>query len=263
MSISSCDLKADIAVIMGSGLSFSESSAHFDLIADYRDNDYLPVPTVEGHPGRIAYFRSRKGAGVLLFLGRSHLYEGVTFEGAGAAVRAAAAMGCSKVLITNAAGCLRPDIPLGSWLAAGSVVALPFRRRRIDPDREGRYRFGRGGYISAGFRRMVVSSAARAGLKLFHGNLFWNTGPCYETPAEARAARLTGADAVTMSVFPELTAAGETGIRAAVLSCLTNYTPNIPSAAPSHRDVVERCGMERDRLIKLISLLSEAAGEGP
>ncbi|MFO7915100.1 MAG: hypothetical protein R6U43_05355 [Candidatus Krumholzibacteriales bacterium] len=257
MVLKSGDIKADIAVIFGSGLSVSSGIGSFRTIADYDDVKQLPVPSVPGHPGRIDYFRSGNGTGMLLFMGRSHLYEGINFRRAGATVRTAAAMGCRKVLITNAAGCLVPGIPMGSWLAPGSVAALPIRRRAAGGQENFRYRFGRKGGVCRRFRGLVIDSALKAGLRVFTGNLFWNSGPCYETPAEARACRIMGADAVTMSVMPELTAAGELGLDAAVLSCMTNYTPNISGPGQSHTGVVDKCNTERAGLLELLRYLSE------
>lgn len=254
----SVDVKADIAVIFGSGLSLPSGTGSLRTLAVYKDLEQLPVPSVPGHPGRVDYFRSGGGEGILLFMGRSHLYEGVTEQEAGATVRTAAEMGCTRVLITNAAGCLVPGYPLGSWLAAGSVAALPFRRRSAGGEENCRYRFRRQDIICGPFRDLVINSALKAGLRIFAGNLFWNPGPCYETPAEARACRIMGADAVTMSVMPELTAAGELGLKAAVLSCMTNYTPNLSGPAPSHREVVDMCNEERGGLMRLLVQLSMA-----
>ncbi|MBD3180148.1 MAG: hypothetical protein GF417_11485 [Candidatus Latescibacteria bacterium] len=250
------DIKADTAVILGSGLSLEGGSFPLERIAGYEELEDLSVPTVEGHPGTVALFGRGEGSGIILFMGRAHLYEGIGFYRAGGTVRAAARLGCRRVLITNAAGCLRPDIPLGSWLAPASVASFPFRRRAWQGGRECGYRFGRGNYISAGFRDLVVRSAARAGMNLFPGVLLWNSGPCYETPAEARAGRVIGADAVTMSVYPELEAAGEFGMEVAVISCLTNYTPNISSDGSGHRGVIDRCRAARSALAGLIGHMS-------
>lgn len=256
------ELRCDTAVILGSGLSASVTSLPLEPVADYSEIECLHVPSVEGHPGKLAYLEGEDGSGVFLFMGRSHLYEGISPGYAGGAVRAAAAMGCSNVLITNAAGSLRSDIPAGSWFAAESIISFPLPRRNSGGCS------GRGFVpgISKSFRRTVLLAALASGIRVYGGTLMYNTGPCYETPAEARAARRIGADAVTMSVLPELSAADELGLDAAVLSFLTNHTPNVSERGALHTEVIERCGGRSTELCSLLRNLltgvSDGGGEG-
>ena len=101
-----------------------------------------------------------------------------------------------------------------------------------------------GKLITEGFRRMVADAALRAGVKIFNGTLFWTTGPCYETPAEARMARYIGADAATMSPLPELLAARKLGLASSCLSRITNFAPNISSKGAIKHDNIVDMGLE-------------------
>ncbi|MCD6379762.1 hypothetical protein J7M07_04880 [bacterium] len=157
-------------------------------------------------------------------------------------------LGCERVLLVNAAGSLRADIPVGSWFAPSDMVTAPFRQRGYK---------GISGYpagfvcvppISSSFRKRIVTAAREVSVPVHDGTLMWNVGPCYETRAEARAVLEIGADAVTMSIMPELAASLDVGIEAAVLSWITNYTPNVCGIPVSHEEVIRK-GKEARRIL--------------
>ena len=251
--------RTDTAVILGSGLSGIESSVNSVKSLLFEEIPGFRMPSVEGHPGRMLLVREGRSP-ILLFAGRVHLYERPgDHERSGdkigsedgddhpctAAVRLASILGCTRLLLTQAAGSLRRDLGIGSWMLAEDIVSLPqWAMREAAP-------YGRsagedisnvlpGKLITEEFRRRIAGAAMKAGIEIFNGTLFWTTGPCYETPAEARMARYMGADAATMSPLPELLAARKLGLAASCLSRISNFAPNISSEGViKHGNIVD------------------------
>ena len=222
--------RADIAVVTGSGLSPRRWPGRTLARAWYPSIEGMSPPGVEGHPGRVLLLDT--GAGNLLgFAGRTHFYEGRGWKAAGSAASAAAAMGCGRILFVQAAGSLKRSLPPGSWMLPAQTVALPARfTGSVPPARP---------EISGSFRSRVAAAAAAAGIGLEGGVLYWASGPAYETPAEARAALLMGADAATMSPLPELVEAAGNGLEAACLTYITNYAPSVREGPSGHGEVLE------------------------
>ena len=223
--------RAGLAVVLGSGLAPPPGALDAEESLSYEQTG-LPSPGVDGHAGRVILARCG-GRPVLFFSGRGHRYEGDD-AAAERVVEAAGALGCRRLLLTQAAGALVRGVPPGSWLLASGVVSFPARG------------FGFGGgrtapLISPVMRRRVAGAARAAGVPFREGVLCWTPGPAYETPAEARAAAEIGAVAATMSALPELVAARRLGLRAACLAMITNYTANV-SAKPTDHGHVLRAG---------------------
>jgi purine-nucleoside phosphorylase len=245
---------ASYAVILGSGLAGlaerTDSSVRipYERLAGFRE------PAVAGHPGFVSPCRI-SGALVLLFAGRSHAYEGVGVEELVAPVALAAAARCERIIVTHAAGSLTRRLSPGTWMLATDVLSFPARlasglnrppylgrvsgagRREAAP-------FPAAGHGSAGplistrLSTGIREASREAGVPLEEGVLCWTSGPTYETAAEAWAAESMGADAVTMSSFPELVAARSFGLEAACLGWITNYTACVSGEPTDHADVV-------------------------
>ncbi|MBN2070513.1 MAG: hypothetical protein JW814_03560 [Candidatus Krumholzibacteriota bacterium] len=267
---------ADTAVILGSGLSALLQSIDPVESLSFEMIEGCSSPSVEGHPGKLLLVRER-GSYTLFFAGRVHLYEGNNdISGRSAersmenredhpssfAVRLASRLGCENLLLTQAAGSLRPELESGSWMLAGDIVSLPYRNNGLFPFQEkglaeGRHRR----LIAADFREALADAARDARVPLFDGTLYWTTGPCYETSAEAAMARLLGADAATMSPIPELVAALAAGLKAACLSWITNPAPNLAGEAVDHAGVVEMGQKGAATLLRIIRELPRRPGQ--
>jgi len=253
--ISAIEGKSKLAVILGSGLSPRGDEKSVRKLISYSDTGILPVPTAKGHPGIIFLLRRHDGSCIYLFAGRSHLYEGVSGEQAAAGVDLASKLGCRKVLFVNTAGSLTSRVSLESWFVPSDLMAFPFNyggHRGIN-----RYR---GDYcpaplISDSFREEVLTAAMEASIPTYEGTLMWNAGPCYETSAEASAAVKMGADAVTMSIMPELIKSSVKNIETAVLSRLTNYTPNVKRGSVSHDEVIRSGEKAKSTLFGILGRL--------
>lgn len=224
--------RAELAVVLGSGLGAFEKLVDIDREVPYRAFDGLGDPTVEGHRGRVILGRS-EGRPLILFSGRFHCYEGLSLEEAGMPARIASELGCKRLLLTQAAGSLRRDLAVGSWMLATDIVSLPRRPITHGPG-------GAAGLvlISDTFRLEIIDAARRRRARLREGILFWTTGPCYETPAESLAAVELGASAASMSGLPELAVARTVGLEAAVLSLITNHAPSVSGTGVEHGGVL-------------------------
>lgn len=229
---------------------------------------YTAVPglrptSVSGHAGRLLLARMG-GERVILCAGRHHIYEGYDLEGAGAVVRMAASFGCTSILLTQAAGGLHRNLPVGSWLIPADVVFLPSRGGYLK--REGlevgpnRINTGGGLLIDTHLRDLVAHVVHQSGITPRAGILYWTPGPCYETAAEARAARALGADAANMSCLPELLAARRAGVGAACLSWITNHTANCSPCRTDHEQIVRMGGQRVRSLARIVAALAHHLG---
>jgi purine-nucleoside phosphorylase len=239
--------RAELAVILGTGLSSLEGRYEIELGVPFEELPGLGAATAPGHPGMIALVRDRP---LLLFLGRLHCYEGLSIDEAGQPARTAADLGCRRLLLTQAAGGLRRDPPVGTWILADDIVSFP----QAVPGGDGGGHAGRPSrdLVSAPFRDEILGVAQERGVELRRGTLFWTTGPTYETVSEARAALELGAAAASMSALPELVAARALGIEAAVLSLITNHAPSVQADPIDHESVTRRAAGGLETLAALI-----------
>jgi purine-nucleoside phosphorylase len=235
---------AACAIVLGSGLSRLACG-----LESFGRIPYARIPgfgrtSVEGHPGFVSLCRIA-GVPVLLFAGRFHAYEGSGADELASPVSLAAYARCSSVIVTQAAGSLTRRIPARTWMLATDVVSFPSRSglRFCGEPFDGAFRgTGRPCAVSVVSKELsgALRNAARtARVRLAEGVLCWTSGPTYETAAEARAGAFMGADAATMSSYPELLAARRIGIEAACMSWITNDTAAISVGRTAHAEVVE------------------------
>jgi purine-nucleoside phosphorylase len=244
--------RVELAVVLGSGLSGIVNRHEVELCLPFEELPGLTASTAPGHPGKVILVR---GLPLLLFLGRLHCYEGLSIGGAGCPARTAAELGCRRLLLTQAAGGLRRDPPIGSWMLADDIVSFSPAlqggdgwRRTAGSPRD---------LVSARFRKEIRSVARDRGIALRRGILFWTRGPAYETSSEALAALELGAAAASMSGLPELVTAREMGVEAAVLSLITNHAPSVHADPIDHEGVVREAARGLDALSALIDGLLE------
>lgn len=239
--------RAELAVVLGTGLSSLEDRYEIELSVSFEEAPGLGAATAPGHPGRIALV---KGRPLLLFLGRLHCYEGLSMDEAGHPARTAAALGCKRLLLTQAAGGLRRDPPVGAWMLADNVVSFP----SAVPGGNNGNGAGRAQseLVSARFRDEILGIARDRGIPLRRGTLFWTKGPTYETASEARAAVELGAAAASMSALPELVTSRGAGIEAAVMSLITNHAPSVDGRSIDHESVTRRAAAGIEVLAALI-----------
>jgi purine-nucleoside phosphorylase len=230
-----------LVIVLGSGLAaFAEALAGVDRLPYAALRSDL-APTVPGHTGEIVAGRLG-GERVWALIGRLHYYEGVPFEQITFLIGVLAAAGCRRVLLTNAAGGIRPDLATGDWMLISDHLNLPGLAGHNplvglgDPPGGSRFVDLSDAYSPA-LRRILTQVAAARNVRLPEGVYAFVAGPNYETPAEIRFLARIGADAVGMSTVPEVLMGRRLGLEVAGLSCIANGAA-IEGAEITHEDVL-------------------------
>src|SRR5262245_13199417 len=240
----------EAALVLGSGMSGLARGLTAALSIPFRSVPGLTDTSVAGHRGRIT-LGEWAGQRVLVFEGRLHFYEGHPWERVVLPVRTARALGARVLLLTNAAGGIHDA------LGPGSLMAL---RDHLDWTRPDAWRLpGPGGLgpprpnpYAPRLLDALARAAADVGVELHRGVYAAVTGPSYETPAEIRALRACGADAVGMSTAREAQAGSEEGMECAAVSCITNRAAGLSSGPLDHQEVLATAAAQAERLTALL-----------
>lgn len=246
----------DCAFVLGTGLGRIVEDMVDPVTIPFADIPGFPRGEVSGHARALSY-GTLHGRKVLIFQGRAHYYE----TGDPAVMRVPlgmlTALGSPPLILTNAAGSLRPDLPPGSLALITDHINLNGLNPLIGDAGDGRFVPMVDAY-DPDLRDRLTRAAASSGANLGEGVYMWFSGPSFETPAEIRMARTLGADLVGMSTVPEVILARRYGIRVAGLSIVTNMGAGLHGGAPSHgetRDVASAATTDLRRLFR--AFLSE------
>ena len=243
----------DVAIVLGSGLgAFAESLAD-STVLPYGDIPNWPASRVVGHAGKLVGGVSGNRR-VLALSGRVHFYEGHDFSTLTFAMRVLAHAGVRTIILTNAAGGINQRFESGALMLIDDHINFMGSNPLIGPndDRFGR-RFPDMSEIYSNRLRTLATEVARAqGIPIEHGVYIAVTGPSYETPAEIRAFRALGADAVGMSTVPEAIVARHMGVEVLGISCISNMAAGILPQALTEEEVIETTGRVRQTFIGLL-----------
>ena len=242
-----------VALILGSGIELGPTRYEQVISVSFADVPGLVSTSVRGHAGQISAGRYG-GSSVLVFHGRLHYYEGHTWERVGNPVRLAAGLGVRTLLLTNAAGGIHEVLQPGSLMAIRDYLfwQKPWSWRGPGPAGCGCLDGERPSLYSARLMEKLQTIEKEQGRALVAGVYAAVTGPCYETPAEIRALRAAGADAVGMSTAHEVATAHALGVECAAVSCITNRAAGLSAGPLSHQEVIETARQTADRLAGLI-----------
>jgi purine-nucleoside phosphorylase len=234
----------DAAVVLGSGLSagFRDWLPH--EIPYEKLN--LPPATIAGHRG-VALVGERAGKRVLAFAGRAHLYQGYSAREVTQSVRLAAACGARTIVLTNAAGGLNEDFAAGDFMLIADHINLTGATPLDAKDGASPFLCTFDAYAPA---LRAAARAASGDMPLREGVYAGVRGPAYETPAEARALRLLGADAVGMSTVLETLAARALGLDVLGISLIANAAG--AASGVSHGEVLAASERGSEHLARLI-----------
>ncbi|MEG1811553.1 MAG: purine-nucleoside phosphorylase [Clostridia bacterium] len=229
----------EVLLILGSGLGALADAVEHPMYIPYADIPHFKRSTAIGHMGRFVA-GSLGGKNVLMMQGRLHVYEGYSMHDVAYPVRIARMLGIDKLIVTNAGGGVNTTFHAGQLMLIRDYIKFtldnPLIGENIDefgprfPDMS--YVFDRE-YMSL-FREV----AEQGGDDIAEGNYFYMTGPQYETPAEIRAIRVLGGDAVGMSTVPEVIAANHAGMRILGISLITNMAAGVLNRPLSGDEVV-------------------------
>jgi len=228
-----------VGVVLGSGLGAVADAVEDAVVVGYEDLPGFPRPTVSGHAGR-AVLGTIGGVPVAVLQGRAHLYEGGDPEALRAPVRALRAAGAETLILTNAAGSLHASVGPGSLMAIVDHINMTGANLLMGPNDDAigpRFPSLRDAYDPVLLGRLR-ESAQEVGIDLAEGVYLAVTGPSFETPAEIRAYRVLGADAVGMSTVQETILARHAGMRVAAVSVITNLAEGMSDEPLSHEQTL-------------------------
>ncbi len=232
------DLHPKRALICGSG--WGEALRELNILGElaYADLPGLGATAVAGHAGKLLYAEVDSQR-CLIFLGRRHLYEGLGWTPIALPIYVAKQAGVREILLTNAAGAILKGVQPGEFMLISDHINLMGDNPLCGPHLpEWGDRFPDQSQVYCPRLRTALHSlAAEQGLHLHEGVYAATRGPLYETPAEIRAWKSLGADAVGMSTVPEAQLASAAGLRVAGLSCLTNLAAGLGQESLSHEEV--------------------------
>ena len=233
------DFVPKVAMILGSGLGYLGDQVEDPIAVDYQDIPYFKASTAPGHKGRLV-FGALEGKPVAVMQGRMHHYEGYSYEEVTYAVRVLRLLGCDTLVVTNAAGCVNTHWKAGDLMLITDQIKMfsesPLRGENLP---EFGVRFPDASKLYTPRLRQVARDCAKAlGLTLREGVYFYCYGPQYETPAEIRAARILGGDAVGMSTAPEVIVAGHCGMEVLGFTLLSNMAAGILDQPLSEEEVL-------------------------
>ena len=239
-------------LVLGSGLGALAGELIDPVRLPYRDIPGSPASTVEGHEGALVV-GILAGVEVAVMAGRFHLYEGWEPHEVAAPIRALAALGADLLLLTNAAGGLRPGMRPGDLMVITDHLNLTGRNPLVGPVVAGEPRFpDMAEPYDRAVRARIEETARELRVPLESGVYAALLGPSYETPAEIRMLRRLGADAVGMSTVPEVIVGRSVGMRVGAVSCITNVAAGLGPGVLSHDEVLAVGERVRERLAKLI-----------
>lgn len=265
--------------MLGSGLSAVAEAIESATRFSTESIPHFPRPAALGHRGELIAGRL-SGVPVIVFSGRCHFYEGHAREQVTLPIRVAAALGVSRLILSNASGGLDPSLRLGELVVIDDHLDLQGRpgvRRELPALVEtghvpsGSCPTGGAGLDSPNSPRVPPLTAAgrrspydhelggralvmarREGIACRRGVYAAVTGPNYETRAEIRMLRRMGADVVGMSTVPEATLARELGLRTLGLSVVTNVIRLGLCEPVDPLDVVRVANAAGDRFLAIV-----------
>jgi purine-nucleoside phosphorylase len=244
-----------VGLVLGSGLGGFAAGLTESVRIPYGDIPNFPAGSgVVGHAGELVLGEIGQTP-VVVMSGRIHFYEGRTIQEVVFPVRLLARLGARAVVLTNAAGGVKRTFRPGDLMLISDHINGFGTNPLMGPNDE---RLGaRFPDMSAVYderlRRVIKATARRLKIPLREGVYIGLHGPSYETPAEIRACRTLGADAVGMSTVPEAIALRHAGVRVAGISTITNMAAGILKQPLEHDEVLKTTQRVGARFVRLLT----------
>ncbi len=250
------ELKPVVGIVLGSGLGKLADSIQDPVTVPYRTIPGFPIATATGHKGNFIVGQLG-GKTVIAMQGRFHYYEGYPQSLLTLGVRTMKKLGVEKLLVTNAAGGVNMNFHAGDLMMITDHINLsgsnPLIGKNLDefgprfPDQSNVY--------DKDLRAKLVDLSRRHSIPMQEGVYLMMSGPCYETPAEIRMARIIGADAVGMSTVPETMCAAHCGMKVLGISLITNMAAGVLDQPLSHAEVTETAAKAAVHFAALVDLI--------
>lgn len=242
------------AIVLGSGLGDMGEKIENPVYIDYGELEGFAVSTAPGHKGRFIVGRL-SGKPVICMQGRLHCYEGWELDKVVLPIRVMRALGAENLILTNAAGGVNLDFKPGDIMLITDHINFMGRNPLVgkNDDSVGTRFPDMSFAYNPSLREIAELCAAKTGTDLKKGVYLGCLGPSYETPAEIRAFRILGADAVGMSTVPEVIAANNCGFKVLAFSLITNMAAGVLKQPLSEEEVLTTGKLKAREMQKLIS----------
>ena len=226
-------------LILGSGLGSLGNEVEAPVAVSYADVPHMKRSTAPDHAGRFVFGRLA-GQDVAVMQGRLHTYEGWSFEDVSYPVRVLRLLGAETLVVTNAAGAVNTAFSAGDIMLITDHIKLFGVSPLCGPNlEEFGPRFPDMSHVyTPRLQAAARQAAAELDISLREGVYMYFPGPQYETPAEVRAARLLGADAVGMSTVPEAIVAAHCGMEVLGFTLCTNMAAGVLDQPLSADEVI-------------------------
>jgi purine-nucleoside phosphorylase len=229
-----------IGVVLGSGLGSFAGRLEEPVSIPYDSIPGWPSSRVAGHEGRLVA-GNLAGRSLVVLSGRAHFYEGHDLQTVVFGTRVLGLLGVRTLVLTNAAGGINTGFASGALMVIDDHINTLGSNPLVGTNDE---RFGprfpdMSSVYSPRLRTIAHEVASDLGIPIAHGVYIAVHGPSYETPAEIRAFRVLGADAVGMSTVPEAIAARHMGVEVLGVSCITNMAAGVLPEPLNHEEVME------------------------
>lgn len=248
-----------LGLILGSGLGHLAQAVD-GVAVPYGELPGFPHAGVSGHNPNLVV-GDLEGVRVAVFGGRAHYYEAGNPAAMRLPLEVLKALGARALIATNAAGSLRSDIRPGDLMLLSDHINFSGLNPLIGEKTDARF-VPMGDAHDPGLRAALKATAAAEGVALPEGVYAWYSGPSFETPAEIRAIRTLGADAVGMSTVPEVILARFLGLKVAAVSTITNMAAGLSDEKISHEHTKAMAPLGAAKLDRVLRacLRSVAAG---
>ncbi|MBI2343148.1 MAG: purine-nucleoside phosphorylase [Deltaproteobacteria bacterium] len=249
-----------VVVILSGGLQTLTEALDNKQVFHNQDIPNFPKPTAEGHRGDVV-FGTCAGQRVAVLMGRSHYYEGYSMLDITMPLHALHVFGAKTLLISNAAGGINPSYTPGdlmvirdhiNFMGDNPLRGIANQSKQQFVDMTNAY--------TPSLRQAALSLAPQVGVTLHEGVYLATSGPSYETPAEIRAFRNFGADAVGMSTIPEVIVANFHRMQVMGISCIANLAADLHSGGMNHAEVLRAVKGAEPHLVTLFLRIIERLG---
>ncbi len=247
------DFVPQVGLILGSGLSSLAEQITNPVTIPYQAIPGLQSGAVSGHASLLV-MGYLGGVPIVCLRGRLHLYEGVQYESIRTLVRIVKKLGAHSFLITCAAGSMREEAGPGDLMMITDHINFHPGNPLVGKNDEsiGPRFIGMEDAYNLGLQEIMQNTARRLNIPLHKGVYISTLGPSFETPAEIRAFKQWGADAVGMSVVPEVIIARHCGLRVACVAAITNAAAGMSKEKITHEGTLQFGELAARKLTKLI-----------
>ena len=245
------NFKPQVGLILGSGLGQFCDNIETQASIDFDQLPGFPIAGDGGHAGRLLFGQVGK-TNVVAMQGRAHYYEQGKADVMAVAIQTLKAIGCSSLVLTNAAGSLVKEASPGSVMLITDHINMTGVSPLFGAESNKRFVDMSNAYNSS-LSNSMRSAAKSNGITLHEGVYAWFSGPQFETPAEIKAVKTLGADAVGMSTVPEVILAKHQELPLCALSVITNYAAGMSETALSHEQTIAFASKAADTVEDLLA----------